>query len=386
MANIPSSLATWSATAASNQPDSSDANTIVADLQQIQATVRGYLASRATIASGSTVDLSSITTLIASVTHSSGTTSISSFGTLAAGLWKIVTFAISGGVLNLTHHATQMILPGGANISLANGDSLICESLGSGNWKVHLFQLGEGDALPRGYIDGVILSNNGSDATNDIDIAAGVARDASNAVNLALASALTKRLDAAWSVGTGNGGLDTGSIANATYHVWLIKRSDTGVVDVLFSTSASSPTMPTNYTHKRRIGSFIRTGGAITPFVQDGNSFVLKTITQDIDAATPGASAVTRTLGSVPTGIRVQWIGTVRLSMADYVLISDLSATDVACNSAAFSLNNDGAGGGAVVQCMTNTSAQVRSRMENGTIASLRMLTSGWIDRRGEDA
>jgi hypothetical protein len=140
MANIPAALKDWSATAASNQPDTSDSNTIVADLQQIQATVRGHLASRATIASGSTVDLSTITGVIASVTHSSGTTAISSFGTLSAGIWKIVTFAITGGTLSLTHHATQMIIPGSLSLTLVNGDSLIAESLGSGNWKIHVFQ------------------------------------------------------------------------------------------------------------------------------------------------------------------------------------------------------------------------------------------------------
>jgi hypothetical protein len=42
--------------------------------------------------------------------------------------------------------------------------------------------------------------------------------------------------------------------------MWLIRRSDTGVADVLFSASASSPAMPTNYDSKRRIGSEIRDG------------------------------------------------------------------------------------------------------------------------------
>jgi hypothetical protein len=57
-------------------------------------------------------------------------------------------------------------------------------------------------------------------------------------------------------LGTAAGALDTGAIANSTwYHVWLIERVDTGVVDVLFSLSATAPTMPANYTRKRRIGS-----------------------------------------------------------------------------------------------------------------------------------
>jgi len=84
---------------------------------------------------------------------------------------------------------------------------------------------------------------------------------------MVLSSAITKRLDAAWAVGSGNGGLDTGTIANTTYHVWLIQRSDTGVVDALFSTSLTSPTMPTNYDRKRRIGIIVRSAGAILPFL-----------------------------------------------------------------------------------------------------------------------
>lgn len=144
MANIVENLSSWSATAASNQPDSTDANTIVADLQAIQATMRKYLATRDTIASGTTVDLSTVGGPFVSVTHSTGTTAISSLGTLSAGMWKVLTFAISGGALSLTHHSTQLILPSAANITLADGDSLIAESLGSGDWKVHVFQKASG--------------------------------------------------------------------------------------------------------------------------------------------------------------------------------------------------------------------------------------------------
>ena len=56
--------------------------------------------------------------------------------------------------------------------------------------------------------------------------------------------------------------MDTGSVANNTwYHVHLIKRPVTGVVDVLFSLSATAPTLPTSYTIFRRIGS-MRTDGS----------------------------------------------------------------------------------------------------------------------------
>lgn len=97
-----------------------------------------------------------------------------------------------------------------------------------------------GAGVNRGHIAGLTLSNNASDATNDIDIADGEARDTTNVRTMVLSSGLTKRLDAAWQAGTGNGGLDSGTIANATYHVHLIENPNstpTPTLDVIFSLS-----------------------------------------------------------------------------------------------------------------------------------------------------
>lgn len=120
--------------------------------------------------------------------------------------------------------------------------------------------------LPAASISGLTYANNSGDATNDIDIAAGAARSSDNTENLVLAAAITKQLDAAWAVGTAAGGLDTGSIGNSDYYIHLIKRVDTGVVDVLFSLSATAPTMPADYTVRRLIGWFKRVGGTIVAF------------------------------------------------------------------------------------------------------------------------
>jgi hypothetical protein len=114
--------------------------------------------------------------------------------------------------------------------------------------------------LPTGYLYGLTLAN-GTDATNDINIAAGSARDASDSYNFLLGSTYVKQIDAAWALGSAAGGLDTGSVGNSRYAIWGIGRSDTRVCDVLFSTSFSSPTMPANYDFKVLIGEFTRTGG-----------------------------------------------------------------------------------------------------------------------------
>ncbi len=115
-------------------------------------------------------------------------------------------------------------------------------------------------------IYGLTYANNSGDATNDIDIAVGGAMDTTGAYWMTLVSALTKQSDAAWAVGSAAGGLDTGAVGNSDYYTWLIARSDTGVVDVLFSLSSTAPTMPANYDFKRLIGWFKRVGGTIVAF------------------------------------------------------------------------------------------------------------------------
>jgi hypothetical protein len=114
--------------------------------------------------------------------------------------------------------------------------------------------------LPTGFLYGLTLAN-GTDATNDINIAAGSARDASDSYNFLLGSTYVKQIDAAWALGSAAGGLDTGSVGNSRYAIWGIGRSDTRVCDVLFSLSFSAPTMPANYDFKVLIGEFTRTGG-----------------------------------------------------------------------------------------------------------------------------
>ncbi len=89
----------------------------------------------------------------------------------------------------------------------------------------------------------------------DLNVTAGSVRDATNVHDMVLATEITKGNTGTWAVGDDANGLDTGVIAASTgYYVWLIKRADTGIVDVLISLSATAPTMPTSYDFKRLIG------------------------------------------------------------------------------------------------------------------------------------
>jgi hypothetical protein len=92
-------------------------------------------------ASGAPVDIASAATTDIGVATSpnvrvTGTTSITSFGTVAAGTRRFLAFAAA---LTLTHNATSLILPGVANITTAAGDTAVARSLGSGNWVIESF-------------------------------------------------------------------------------------------------------------------------------------------------------------------------------------------------------------------------------------------------------
>lgn len=135
------SMKDWSTTPASNATVGSISwaegmppSQVNDSARQEMADVRYELATQDTIASASTTDLGSKDAGSLTV---SGTTTITSFGTVSAGIRKLLTFS---GALTLTHNGTSLILPGAANITTVAGDSCVAESLGSGNWKVHSYQ------------------------------------------------------------------------------------------------------------------------------------------------------------------------------------------------------------------------------------------------------
>jgi hypothetical protein len=239
--------------------------------------------------------------------------------------------------------------------------------------------------FPTGHLYGCTLSNNVTDATNDIDIAVGTARSSDDTANILLASALTKRLDATWAVGTNQGMLASGAaIANTTYHIFLIKRPDTGVVDIAADTSVTGANIAANtnvaYTQIRRIGSILRESAAIVSFTQNGDRFVYNTITTDSSAVT-GTTAQTQTL-RVPDGIQVAVFGAMTTSGNASIYPSALTQTDQASSSSA------APGGifiGTSVQMfgpiMTNTSKQIRTR-SNANV-TLGINSWGYYDTRG---
>ena len=160
--------------------------------------------------------------------------------------------------------------------------------------------------VPRSYLAGLTLSNDAITPNTVLDIAVGVAASDDNAVLMSLTSAIAKSMASTFATGSGNGGLDAGTVAASSwYHVYLIANAAATSVDVLVSASATSPTLPSGFTKKRRIGS-IRTDASsrILAFSQNGDEFLWSLPFGDVENAAISATAVTTVL-SVPTGVKV---------------------------------------------------------------------------------
>jgi hypothetical protein len=249
-----------------------------------------------------------------------------------------------------------------------------------------------GGESPRSYLAGLGMTN-GTDADHDINIAAGVCRNAANDGDITL-SAIVKQIDASWSAGTAAGGLSSGlTVANNTwYHVFAIIVS--GAADVGFDTDIDAANLITAHsaTAHRRIGA-VRTDGSanILGFLQFGDEFLWTTTKNDLSNGTIASTGTALTL-TVPTGVRVvanfaASQGTQSRSLAFFP--GDLTGFAPALlippvGMVGMQNNVEGVG---QVRCVTNTSAQVKGFSDgagNATDASI--TTYGWTDLRGRDS
>ena len=338
----------------------------------------------ANIASAATLGLYTLKGQVAHITGTTTTTAV----TMAAGQWVE---CIADAAWPLTYHATNLKLnTGGVDYTCSAGDRIFF--LYDGTTVYANIVRNNGMAVsttpPRSYIAALTMSTAGSSST--MSIAAGQAADSTNAVLMALASSISKTTSA-WAVGTSNGALDTGTIAaNTWYHFYLIQRSDTGVVDVLFSLSATAPTLPANYTYARRIGSG-RTNASNqwTAFVQIGDKFLWTSAPLDIATSSFAASSQLYTM-TVPLGVKTTGLfqGHQVEGTAGYTNFWDPALGIIGVSGTASPLyvfGTDSATGGSSSQfeAGTNTSSQIYG--SSTALTTVRVVTRGWIDARGKN-
>lgn len=257
-------------------------------------------------------------------------------------------------------------------------------------------------AAPRGYIDGLVLSNS-TDADHDIQIGAGVARDTGNTRALVLSSPLIKQIDAAWAAGNNAGGFPSGIVlaANTWYRFFVIRKTADGSLDAGFDTSTTATQLladAVGYSEFRQVG-WVKTDASsnILAFEQFGDEFLWDDPPLDVDVTNPGTTQVDRGL-SVPTGDQV-------IAVYNAYLIAGAARTlaylhsggqnDEAPSSTAGPLATLAAEANAHAAAQGRTQITFTSGGQGGIRTRLsvsdgstvlRIATLGWIDRRGRSA
>lgn len=108
-------------------------------------------------------------------------------------------------------------------------------------------------SVPPGYIAGYATSNAPGDLEHDILVDIGVCAGQRNLLPIALQAPTTKRIDALFAEGDGNGGLDLGTVAaDELYAVYIIDGPDKET-DVVFSLDRVAPSLPSGFTDYRRV-------------------------------------------------------------------------------------------------------------------------------------
>lgn len=241
------------------------------------------------------------------------------------------------------------------------------------------------------YINGLTSSYvNGT----TLQFSPGQAANSSNVIYMSNGSFFTKTTSS-FLAGSGNGMLDTGSIASSNwYHTYIIANSTGSLTDFACSLSSSSPSMPSGYTFFRRIGSFLTNASSqITLFFQIGNYFQWSPSKYDYNATCSSVKTLV-SLPSIPMGIQVladmriaqrALSGTTSPMIVSSPSISESSPDSIGTfnTSPLFDVVSPSANITATMQArvLTNTSAQVyiQSATTDGTIGN-NIITKGWFD------
>ncbi len=349
--------------------------------------IPGEMTRAAPVASAGTVNLDTQTP--SDFVHITGTTTITAI-TLADGRARTVVF---DGILTLTNGAS-LILPTGASIVTAAGDSCIIRVEAAGDVCVVHYQRASGQALTASAVIGIqggfknlTVTGNAGLATATVVADEVMLETTGNAYTVARSVSLTIN-----SATGGANGLDTGTVAATTwYSVWVIYNGTT--VAGLMSLSATAPTMPGGYTYKASVG-WIRTSGTASQFV--GTLQIGRRGQWIVDgtgvAGLPQIAAGSGGSVALPTYVATAWAAFAppTTGQIDYVL----SGTSSANGEAIIAPNANYTGAASTVNpppgklwSMTNSGGSMRisllqesANVYLATNSNARIYVSGWED------
>jgi len=239
----------------------------------------------------------------------------------------------------------------------------------------------------QGFINGLITAQNATTPNTHIDIGVGAAWTGDRIIqNVAT---FTKRLDAIWLAGSGNGGLFSGArAANTWYHLFVLRNDTTGVIDFGFDTSVSAANRPAGWA--ARIIWSVRTDASsnIIPYSQVGDLNLWATPPVDISNLINIPSTGTLYTVSSPLGLSCPGIYNLVYSGStfDFLYLSSPAQNNDAADFLGSRMHVQGGGqlvALARIYLTTNTSSQIRIRATAVSSNPLYMNISQFQHPRG---
>jgi hypothetical protein len=234
-------------------------------------------------------------------------------------------------------------------------------------------------------ITGLVVTNNATDAEHDIDISAG--KFGSNH----LSSGLTKRLDAAFEAGAGNGGMVGSLPASGVIYVLLITN---GTLFDVYAEIADGDNPPAGWTVVKRIATRpTNSSSNLISVLVDGNGEILtiypQTLTNDFTLST---IPITRTaypasgVLSCPANVTASIHFSLSSSNSTAVAVTSLDGVDYAPFASLHDLRTTNASSESVLikSIYVNNNRQIGVRRgEVDASAGMRVRVIYWLEDRG---
>jgi hypothetical protein len=288
---------------------------------------------------------------------------------------------------------------------------------GSGAWLLSfgsLLQSAPDFSTPRGYIDGMIMSN-AADTQFDITFGAGVARNTwpignRNTKTITNSANVTKKIDVTWADGDAAGGLAASLTLDTStwYHCFALAKSANGAADFGYDTAIDGSTLladpavvSAGYNRARRVGAVLMNAvpgplASIYQFHQVESEFVWDQKQKDIDTNgdNPGTGSQSHTI-RVPLGINCLWKGSVDFGEGDSSTRRHANTVSGLVGSVPASTHSnydhDKRGGDGVrtnmfFSLMTSTSQEIKTRWESSSQDTFNVISGhGYVDPRDKD-